>query len=208
MPRSNGQRLFSASLAIGISLFFLAQLHRDFLRTMIPTANPVARIMLLSFPVEKAAPKIIQSTPTTVSTSPSKRNKIKSEVAAVPQATAPKVDHNMKDNSATKPVTELVNVFPETPSSTANAKPVDPLSATARYKYDSASVKLAYEASKSDIQKLAEKSGTSLEDPKTSKHDRFQQAANRAAKPDCLRQGGSILSLFVVAYQVATDHCK
>jgi hypothetical protein len=75
-------------------------------------------------------------------------------------------------------------------------------------KLNSAAVRAAYEASKTDIQKMAEKSGNSLEDPRLSKHDQFQQAANRAAKPDCLRQGGSLLSLFVVAYQVATDHCK
>lgn len=201
MPRSSGQRLFSASLAIGISLFFLVQLHRDFLRTVLPATSTVERIMLLSFHTKKDAPIIIQDNAlnearTVAPTSP-KRIKIKSQVSTI-----------SKNNTEANAATELVNVFPETSSTTTATKPVDQLSGAARYKYDSASVRQAYEASKSDIQKLAEKSGSSLEDPKANKHDRFQQAANRAAKPDCLRQGGSILSLFVVAYQVATDHCK
>lgn len=208
MPRSNGQRLFSAIMAVGISLFFLMQLHRDFLKTALPAAGPVARIMLLSFQAEKAKPKIIQKDVVAITPPSPKRIKTTSQATAIPHTTASTIDHSTKSNAETKSTTELVNVFPETPNSTAATKPVDPMSSTARFKYDSYSVRQAYEASKSDIQKLAEKSGTSLEDPKSSKHDRFQQAANRAAKPDCLRQGGSILSLFVVAYQVATDHCK
>lgn len=73
---------------------------------------------------------------------------------------------------------------------------------------DSTSIKRAYQDSKSELQKQAEKNGTPLADARLTQQEKFQQAANRAAKPDCLRQGGSILSLFVVAYQVATDHCK
>lgn len=161
--------------------------------------------MLLSFSTKKSAPKIIQHAPVATTAVALKRQKSKPQSLAAPSTTTPIVEHNTKNDSDEKPTRELVNIFPENQPST---KPVDPLSGTARFKYDSATIRQAYEASKSDIQKLAEKSGTSLEDPKASKHDRFQQAANRAAKPDCLRQGGSILSLFVVAYQVVTDHCK
>lgn len=209
LPRSNQQRLFSASLAIGISLFFLAQLHNDFLKTTLPTASPEARIMLLSFPTKKSTPKIVQHVSVTTTPIALQRQKSKPQSLTAPSTTTPVVEHSTQNNSDEKPTRELVNIFPENqPSNQPSTKPVDPLSGTARFKYDSATVRQAYEASKSDIQKLAEKSGVSLEDPKSSKHDKFQQAANRAAKPDCLRQGGSILSLFVVAYQVATDHCK
>ncbi|MFA9273619.1 MAG: hypothetical protein ACEQSE_01980 [Candidatus Aquirickettsiella gammari] len=161
--------------------------------------------MLLSFPTKKSAPKIIQHTSVTATPIALQRQKSKPKSLATPSTTTPIVENSTKNNSDEKPTRELVNIFPENQPPT---KPVDPLSGTARFKYDSAAIRQAYEASKSDIQKLAGKSGASLEDPKSSKHDRFQQAANRAAKPDCLRQGGSILSLFVVAYQVATDHCK
>ncbi|MFZ6801295.1 hypothetical protein [Undibacterium sp. Di24W] len=75
-------------------------------------------------------------------------------------------------------------------------------------KPNSAAIRAAYEASKSDIQKMADASNKTLINTPASKYEQFQGAANRAAKPDCLRQGGSILSLFVVAYQAATDHCK
>ncbi len=73
---------------------------------------------------------------------------------------------------------------------------------------DRTSIRRAYQDSKTELQKQAEKSGVQLADTRLTQQEKFQQAANRAAKPDCLRQGGSILSLFVVAYQVATDHCK
>lgn len=73
---------------------------------------------------------------------------------------------------------------------------------------DSTSIQRAYQDSKTELQKQADKSGTPLADARLTQQEKFQQAANRAAKPDCLRQGGSLLSLFVVAYQVATDHCK
>ncbi len=73
---------------------------------------------------------------------------------------------------------------------------------------DDNKLRRAYQDSKTELQKQAEKSGTPLADARLTQQEKFQQAANRAAKPDCLRQGGSILSLFVVAYQVATDHCK
>lgn len=209
MPRSNGQRLVSASLAVAISLFFLAQLHRDFLRSNVPATSLATRIMLLSFPTQKITVNTIQDTPktnTAIAVSTTKRTIVNAqEIKIRPTQNS---DSPANDSVEAKPATELVTVFPDVPSTNATTKPVDPLSGTARFKYDSATVRQAYEASKSDIQKLAEKSGNSLEDPKVSKHDRFQQAANRAAKPDCLRQGGSILSLFVVAYQVATDHCK
>lgn len=75
-------------------------------------------------------------------------------------------------------------------------------------KFDSRSARLAYEESKSDIQKMAEASNKPMSSQKLTKHERFQQAADAAVKPDCVRQGGSILSIFVIAYQAATDHCK
>lgn len=79
---------------------------------------------------------------------------------------------------------------------------------TKRAGIDGSSIQRAYQDSKTDIEKQAEKSGKSLTDARLTQQEKFQQAANRAAKPDCLRQGTSLLSLFVVAYQVATDHCK
>ncbi|MBI3711526.1 MAG: hypothetical protein HY253_00970 [Burkholderiales bacterium] len=85
---------------------------------------------------------------------------------------------------------------------------VDQAIASKHTSIDGNKLRHAYQDSKTELQKQAEKSGKSLADDRLTQQEKFQQAANRAAKPDCLRQGGSILSLFVVAYQVATDHCK
>ncbi len=211
LPRSSRQRLFSALFAIAISVLFLMQLNRDFIVKAVPTTTLQSNVMLLSFlqsPIPKTKPSIppVQKTPALASPTtiralePRKirNNKVQTTNEAL----------SIQASPGTRTERELIEVFPDVPNTTPTLPTSSTQVQTSSLKYDSASVRQAYEASKSDIQKMAEKSGTPLEDPKLTKHDKFQQAANRAAKPDCLRQGGSILSLFVVAYQVATDHCK
>lgn len=138
------------------------------------------------------------------------------KVSAI-SATSPPAIQPKPETDTPPPTSSTTMTPPETladplaiSAATTTAEPTLSASSALRIngRLNSAAVRAAYEASKTDIQKMAEKSGNSLEDPRLSKHDKFQQAANRAAKPDCLRQGGSLLSLFVVAYQVATDHCK
>lgn len=211
LPRSSRQRLFSALFAITISVLFLMQLNRDFIVKIVPTTTLQSNVMLLSFlqrPIPTIKPSIrpLQKTPAFASPTtiralePQKirNNKVQStsEVPSIQTSAGTRTEH------------ELIEVFPDVPNTTPALPASSTQIQTSTLKYDSTSVRQAYEASKSDIQKMAEKSGATLEDPKLTKHDKFQQAASRAAKPDCLRQGGSILSLFVVAYQVATDHCK
>ena len=211
LPRSSRQRLFSALFAIAISVLFLMQLNRDFILKIVPTTTLQSNVMLLSFlqsPIPKTRLSIppVQKTPALASPTtiralePQKirNNKVQS-TSEVP---------SIQSSPGARTERELIEVFPDVPNSIPTLPSSSTQGQTSTFKYDSTSARQAYEASKSDIQKLAEKSGTTLADPKLTKHDKFQQAANRAAKPDCLRQGGSILSLFVVAYQVATDHCK
>ena len=211
LPRSGGQRLFSAVLAIAISLFFLTQLNRDFLTKVLPATTLPTNVMLLSFLQKPVSPRkpLIPLTPKTLTLARPTAIKvldpkkiINDKDLATNEAPA------IKTSPETRTESELIQVFPEVSGTTSALPSSSAQVGTSRFKYESASVRQAYEASKTDIQKMAEKSGITLEDPKLTKHDKFQQAANRAAKPDCLRQGGSILSLFVVAYQVATDHCK
>lgn len=74
---------------------------------------------------------------------------------------------------------------------------------------DSRAIALAYQNSQTEIEKMAEKSGKPLIERRKTKHDRFHEAAAKAAKPECVRPGGAgILSLFVIAYEVAADKCK
>lgn len=213
------QRIFSASVALTVSTLFISQLNQDFLRIIAPTntSTPTTMMFTLIRPVAttlEKKPMVSASTTTrnqqTTTRFITKQSKQNQQTA--PQSTQTQVvvgDPQIKQEQKTE--RELITVFPEQNStSSAIASPTNQVnkSGIAKYGFDSAGVRGAYEASKSDIQKMAEKNGTTLENSKPSKHDQFQQAANRAAKPDCLRQGGSILSLFVVAYQVATDHCK
>ena len=116
--------------------------------------------------------------------------------------TAPKVSESRADTIT--PTTEKTLSF-DSVSENLKREPTPNLSGK---RFDSNAVRQAYEDSKSDIQKRAEASGNSLEGQRLTKHERFQEAAKAATKPDCLRQGASILSIFVVAYQAATDHCK
>lgn len=212
---SPSQRLFSASIALAISLLFISQLNRDFLRKIVPENPSVSTLMILNFVRPNSTP-LNEKTSVRQQSIP-KRAQIKPTLVDKPHSKPVINQQKIVENNQTEQAEEqkierdLIAIFPEQSASkspTPNVNNQLNKSGIARYGIDSAGVRQAYEASKSDIQKLAEKSGTSLEDPRLTKHDKFQQAANRAAKPDCLRQGGSILSLFVVAYQVATDHCK
>jgi hypothetical protein len=36
----------------------------------------------------------------------------------------------------------------------------------------------------------------------------LSEAIAEAGKPDCLRPGGSLLSIFIIAYEAARDRCK
>lgn len=213
------QRIFSANVAMLVSALFISQLNQDFLRKIAPAATSTPTTMMFSLirpvaatiekkPLLPASTKILnQQSKTQSITKPSKQN----QQTATQNTQAEVVVGDTQIKQEQKTERELITVFPEqnsTSSTIANPPNQVNKSSITKYGFDSAGVRGAYEASKSDIQKMAEKNGTTLESSKPSKHDQFQQAANRAAKPDCLRQGGSILSLFVVAYQVATDHCK
>lgn len=207
LPHSPWQQSLSAILAATISLVFLALLNRDFAPTIMHSvaSNPKS-ILLILLPKPRtpsqSPPKFLPSPKLTTAVI---RNK-PTRVAKSKDTTDTTTELNASPTvSSAKAETELINVFPDS----ANTAATSTTSTTdARFKYDSKAIRQAYEASKTDLQKMAEKNGTLLGDPQLNKHDKFQRAAERAVKPDCLRQGGTILSLVVVAYQLATDHCK
>ncbi len=213
------QRMFSASVALMVCTLFISQLNQDFLRKIVPTntSMPTTMMFTLIRPVAATLEKkpLISANATALNQEPNTRSitkQSKQNQQTAPQSTQTEAmvgDPQIKQEQKTE--RELITIFPEqNGNSSSIASPINQVNKSniAKYGFDSAGVRGAYEASKSDIQKMAEKNGTTLENSKPSKHDQFQQAANRAAKPDCLRQGASILSLFVVAYQAATDHCK
>ncbi len=55
---------------------------------------------------------------------------------------------------------------------------------------------------------MAENSGAYIGDQPLSKEQQLGRDIQETAKPDCLTPGGHLLSIFVIAYQVARDKCK
>jgi hypothetical protein len=125
--------------------------------------------------------------------------KVRSAIRLTPDEISSAADRNQQITSAS---TDTKSTVTDEVSPTTNS------SGEGIIKWDRDSLRRAYQESKTDIQKMAEISGKPLPKTQTTKYEKFQTAAESAVKPDCLRQGGSILSLFVVAYQAATDHCK
>lgn len=80
--------------------------------------------------------------------------------------------------------------------------------ASAPLRMDPTVLRHANQASKSDVRKLAESSGAYIGTSPQSKDEQLAQGIASAGKPDCLRPGGSLLDVFVVAYQVIKDKCK
>ncbi|MFO1220084.1 MAG: hypothetical protein U1E89_17080 [Burkholderiaceae bacterium] len=69
-------------------------------------------------------------------------------------------------------------------------------------------IREAHRASKGAARRMAEASGADLDDNAVSRQERLAESVERTAKPDCLRAGSSLLSVFVVAYELFSDRCK
>jgi len=69
----------------------------------------------------------------------------------------------------------------------------------------------AYNESKSEIQKMAEKSGKNPDSLRLTQSERLQSALNKAGKPDCIGKetgGAGLLAMPLIAYLSLTDKCK
>ncbi|MFO1298106.1 MAG: hypothetical protein U1F25_17680 [Rubrivivax sp.] len=73
---------------------------------------------------------------------------------------------------------------------------------------DASVLRRAASDSKSEVRALAEASGAYVGDAPLSGQERLAQGVARTGKPDCLRQGGSLLDVFVIAFQAFGDKCK
>jgi hypothetical protein len=96
------------------------------------------------------------------------------------------------------------------PAADAEAPEQPEPSASAPIKLDLATIRAANRASKSDARNLAESSGAYFGDEALSKTEQLANAIERTGKEDCIgpNAGGSILSVFVIAYMAARDKCK
>jgi hypothetical protein len=105
-----------------------------------------------------------------------------------------------------------ITLPPQEPAATSRsesevvASPVP--AASAPLQLDPEVLREAYRASKSAVRQLGESSGTYLGEPAVSREEQLARAVARTEKPDCLRPGGSLLSVFVVAYELLREQCK
>jgi hypothetical protein len=94
------------------------------------------------------------------------------------------------------------------PAAALPAAPVPAPPASAPLDLGSQVIRQAARASKSQVHVLAESSGAYTGDAALSKEQQLARDIQDTAKPDCLTPGGHLLSIFVIAYQVARDKCK
>ena len=96
----------------------------------------------------------------------------------------------------------------------AAAEPVkDPVpeperAASAPLRLDDQVIREASRASRSEARRLADASGVHLADARPSKQERLAASVAGTGKPACLEPGGSLLSIFVIAYQAAREACR
>ena len=121
---------------------------------------------------------------------------------------------------ATQRTVPTYQITTSAPDTSAITQPISPakaeaparseLPASAPIKFDLATIRAANRASKSDAQNLAERSGTYFGDEPSSKTEKLADAITKTGKEDCIgpNPGGSILSVFVIAYMAAKDKCK
>lgn len=201
------QRNFSLLAAVGITLLFFAQFKINFElnQNEITTQQSYTELRFIN---------VIPAAPTTkpVDMLPKQTIKIAAPKTKVIQQAFSAIKKPTNTNAITitnapeKMATE--DVFAISP----NKNKVDEnTNAEPTFKYDSESVRKAYQDSKTDIEKMSEARGVALvKTPHASEVDRFNESVKKAAKKDCFsaNSGGSLLSIFVIPIMAATDKCK
>jgi hypothetical protein len=82
--------------------------------------------------------------------------------------------------------------------------------ASSPLRIDSEVIRSAIQGTRPQARRMAEGSNAFFGDEPISKSERIAHAVLKAAKPDCFNEtsGGTLLSIFVIAYEVARDKCK
>lgn len=198
-------RSFGAIGAICVTCFFFLQFQIGLKNQIHKNTNTTDFMDLTWIPV--FTPQALPETPSQKQKIPEKvNNKIVREVQektiSFSITNVPSISSPTKTQTETDNKTEITTI-----EQSSESKPA----AESTLKFDSKSIRRAYQDSKTDIQKMAEASGKPLiKTPYTSKYDEFQNAASRAAKKDCLsaNSGGSLLSLITIPVMAAMDKCK
>lgn len=131
------------------------------------------------------------ATPPTRARAPGRKTQVMTPLG-IPQAAMPQ-------SQAPAPVED---------SRRADAPAVPARAASAPLRLDANTLREASRASRSEVGRLARESGTYVGDAPPSKEQQIADGVARTAKPDCLREGGSLLSVFVIGYELLANRCK
>jgi hypothetical protein len=163
------QRFFIGLISSLIPLLFCAGLWIDKQATVqSPTMIRTHLILLKSMPVVN---------------NPSVRAK------AASRADAPKIAIRRKRTSSTLPGSQLTDVVQADHSTLDVTEPLSRDVTLPEFRREAAFN--AYQDSRSEIQKMADRKGLNLRTQAPTKYDDFQSAAARAVIPDCLERGAS-----------------
>ena len=195
--RTFNQRTIALSLAATLTFAPLLGLHFGNLPST--TENAPERISYLSLLQTQSTQHALTKLPSD--------EKVKRLVGS---PKAPKATVSTYQSIASTPDTSKSEILQPSPAAEAKASERPKLPASAPIKLDLKTIRTANRAAKSDVRNLAENSGTYFGDEPSSKSEKLADAITRTGKVDCIgpNPGGSLLSVFDIAFKAARDKCK
>jgi hypothetical protein len=193
---SKPERITAALLALVITLAIPGLLHERNHGDNFGTANTVLNVRLIPNHAAAITSRITPA-PTSIPTS-ARRPEVTSASTSTTKAPVYKLEQKTVRPDERAPLA-------------AGTEPEMPSLASTPLQIDSKAIRKAYQDSKSEIEKLGERSGKLINDKPLTKFDRFESAVNQAAKPECISQdtaGAGLLAIPLVAYWLVTDKCK
>lgn len=80
--------------------------------------------------------------------------------------------------------------------------------ASAPLRIDTHVIREASRAGKSDARRMADASAAYFGDTRATEQEQLAASIAKTGKPACIRPGGSLLSIFVIAYEVVNEKCR
>ncbi len=204
--RSSSVRIASFGAALLLTLGPLVAVYGPRPLSTAAPASPVSHYITL-FPRVETPPAVVM---------PDRRAAPTASARSTPRLPRPPISAITAPQAAALPADPtaitLVPTPPETPEAsvtTASAEPPQP-AASQPLKLDAQTLSTAARASRSGLRQLAEAGTGTLGSEPLSESERLAQSVAKTGKSDCLgaNAGGSLLSVFVIAFQAAKGQCK
>jgi hypothetical protein len=195
--RTFNQRTIALSLATTLTFAPLLALH--FGKLPSTTENAPERVSYL---------RLVQTPSTQHSLTKLPTEERAKRLVSSPKAT----NHTLSTyhSIASTPDTSTSEIVQSSSAGQTRAPERPDLPASAPIQLDWKTIRAANRASKSHARNLAESSGTYFGDEPSSKSEKLADAITRTGKEDCIgpNPGGSLLSVFDIAFKAARDKCK